>query len=146
MTSRRIVMATQSFSNAYLGALVGKHPAVIAPGTIQQRTPLYADDPIVRSNPTFFADALPGADGAVGVDVSEQRRADTAPEWLAIVRAYRSCQRPESRRPSQLQVANVMGFDTEQPLRDRLRRIGIADWRAVHARVAADYGSESRPI
>jgi hypothetical protein len=56
------------------------------------------------------------------------------PEWLAVVKAYQSC---ESARPSQLDVARQLGFDTEQPLRDRLRPLGITNWRAVHALIAA---------
>jgi hypothetical protein len=57
------------------------------------------------------------------------------PEWIAIVRAYRSIR---AQRPSQMDVADRMGFDTEQPLRDRLRRLRIRHWRAVHALIRAD--------
>ena len=62
----------------------------------------------------------------------------TEPEWLAIVKAYRAC---GEARPSQIHVAQVMGFDTEQPLRDRLRGLGIRHWRAVHPLIAAESGA-----
>jgi hypothetical protein len=48
------------------------------------------------------------------------------PREIAV--AYSAC----GARPTQLAVAMHMGFDTEQPLRDRLRKVGIDDWRKVH--------------
>ena len=75
------------------------------------------------------ADVVPGAVGAetlAGDDLWSRA------EWRAIVEVYRSRGKP---RPSQLEVAEEMGFNTEHPLRDRLRALGIVDWRAVHALV-----------
>lgn len=56
-------------------------------------------------------------------------------DWLAIVRAYRACPTP---RPTQMMVAEQLGFGSEDPLRDRLRAQGIDSWHNVHARVAAE--------
>jgi hypothetical protein len=61
------------------------------------------------------------------------------PEWLSIVRAYREA----GGRPSQVAVASVFGWETEQPLRDRLRPLGIDRWAKVHALVAAGPPSEA---
>ena len=57
------------------------------------------------------------------------------PEWMAIVKAYRAT---KLERPSQLLVAEKMGFVTEEPLRTRLRALGVKKWHAVHALVAAE--------
>jgi len=129
--SRRIVIAIDSFASGDLEALVGKHHEVISPGVIRQGTRLWADDAIVLSHPTLFVSAhvVPGAVGAetlAGDDLWSRA------EWRAIVEVYRSRGKP---RPSQLEVAEEMGLNTEQPLRDRLRALGIVDWRAVHALV-----------
>lgn len=58
----------------------------------------------------------------------------SSPEWQAIVAAYR---RTGKRRPSQLEVAEELGLGTEQPIRDRLRAVGVERWSAVHALIAA---------
>jgi hypothetical protein len=63
-------------------------------------------------------------------------------EWLAVVHAYREC---SEKRPSQARVAEQMGFDSEQPLRDRLRPLGILTWRTVHALIAAHDESNTSP-
>jgi hypothetical protein len=49
-----------------------------------------------------------------------------------IARNYRALVAAGNRRPSQSQVANRMGFTTDQPVRMRLRKAGIVDWRHVH--------------
>ena len=51
--------------------------------------------------------------------------------WVEIAAAYAKCER----RPTQLAVAGKLGI-SEQALRDRLRPLGIRDWREVHARMA----------
>jgi len=67
-----------------------------------------------------------------------------AREWIAALRpapqvppdianAYWRC---KEKRPKQIAVARQMGFETEQPLRDRLREVGILDWRVVHQLMA----------
>jgi hypothetical protein len=65
--------------------------------------------------------------------VPKRRRPDA--EWEWIVAAYRACGTP---RPKQIDVAARMGFDTEQPLRDRLRPRGIKRWPDIHARIALE--------
>jgi hypothetical protein len=56
-------------------------------------------------------------------------------EWRQIVEAYRRCVDP---RPKEIDVAQEMGFSTEQPLRDRLRPRGITRWPQIHAIIAAE--------
>lgn len=68
------------------------------------------------------------------------RRIEPAPavvdhEWRQIVEAYRATGKL---RPKQIEVAQSLGFDTEQPVRDRLRERGIGHWRKVHAVIARE--------
>jgi hypothetical protein len=56
-------------------------------------------------------------------------------EWQQIVAAYRAIGKL---RPKQIEVAQQLGYDTEQPLRDRLRARGIPSWRKVHAAIARE--------
>jgi hypothetical protein len=60
----------------------------------------------------------------------------TKANWLAIVKAYRAC----GSRATQQAVAEAMGFDSEQPVRDRLRSVNVPDWRAVHDLIATGPG------
>lgn len=59
----------------------------------------------------------------------------TGPEWTEIVIAYR---KTGMDRPKLGDVAGRMGFQSEQPVRDRIHKLGIKDWHAVHALVAAE--------
>ena len=145
---RRVVIATTSFANAAARALVGKHPAVIAPGVVQQGTRLYSDDPIVRgSDPSLFVDAgvIPGAPSdtpttAQPTAPNGPRLTDLQPqpEWIATVRAYRAVRagHPET-RPTQEEVARGRGMG-ERTLMLKLRAIGIKNWHDVHALIEAE--------
>lgn len=77
MTRRVVVIAAQGFAAGDLDPLVGKHPAVIAPGVIRQGTELWSDDPIVRAHPALFVDAdiVPGP----SAEASSKRSTDPAP-------------------------------------------------------------------
>ena len=52
----------------------------------------------------------------------------------ALIAAYRRC---KARRPKQLDVAGEMGYESEDPVRDALRKAGIPDYRKIHALIAA---------
>ena len=56
-------------------------------------------------------------------------------EWTMLVRAHRAT---GAARPKQIEVANRLGWENEQPLRDLCRRLGIEDWRSIHAFVASE--------
>ena len=53
-----------------------------------------------------------------------------------LVRAYRKCQTREP-RPTQRDLADAMGFQSEDAIRDRLRAAGIDDYRSLHDVIAA---------
>jgi predicted secreted protein len=55
-------------------------------------------------------------------------------KWIALVKAYRATGK---QRPKLLEVAEQMGWSSEQPLRDLCRELGVADWHDVHDIVAA---------
>lgn len=55
-------------------------------------------------------------------------------KWRALVIAHRATGKA---RPKLIEVAEQMGWNSEQPLRDYCRELGIADWHDVHAIVAA---------
>lgn len=60
------------------------------------------------------------------------------PQWEALRRAYAAAAaRTKNGQPTQLQVAQEMGFDTEQPVRNALRTRGITDWRSARDRLAS---------
>ncbi len=54
------------------------------------------------------------------------------PEFVA---AYLRLEGRGIRRPSQLEAAIEMGFDSEDSVRERLRPSGITDYRKVHSRI-----------
>lgn len=76
-----------------------------------------------------------------GVRPWERTATDTPPQrptgirWREIVLAHR---RTGQARPKQLEVAMQMDFNNEQPLRARLRGLGISNWRDVHALIATE--------
>lgn len=53
---------------------------------------------------------------------------------IALVKAYR---RTGKSRPSLIEVAHEMAWESEQPLRDYCRELGIKDWHDVHPLMAA---------
>jgi len=55
-------------------------------------------------------------------------------KWIALIRAHRATGKP---RPSLIEVAEGMGWASEQPLRDYCRELGVKDWHDVHPIVAA---------
>ena len=60
---------------------------------------------------------------------------------VALVRKYRAAsERLNKKRPTQMDVAEEFGWESEQPMRDYLRDLGIARWHDVHALVAAARG------
>jgi hypothetical protein len=68
----------------------------------------------------------------IGEEERERKRA-ASPEWAAIEAAYLAVLEDHPNdRPKQLAVAGKLGYSTEQPLRDRLRSLGIDNWRKVH--------------
>ncbi|MGD0247802.1 MAG: winged helix-turn-helix domain-containing protein [Candidatus Limnocylindrales bacterium] len=134
MSRRHWVVAPEGFAGAGLQELVGIHPHVHWPGVVRPNTRLWSDDPIVLAHPTMFYDD-PSAPPEEPAPAMPQAGDDlwAKPEWLEILKAYRAC---SDSRPSQNDVAEKMGL-SEQSVRDRLRRLGIRDWRAVHALIAA---------
>ena len=96
------------------------------------------------------------------VDADEQRRrADAMEKAVALLRQRRSAsevqrkyvkllalankyqaasERLNKKRPTQMDVAEEFGWESEQPMRDYLRDLGIARWHDVHALVAAARG------
>lgn len=60
--------------------------------------------------------------------------AEQRPEWLSLVRAHRGTRKA---RPALIDVAERMGWNSEQPLRDLCRKLGIRRWHDVHTIVAA---------
>lgn len=54
--------------------------------------------------------------------------------WLALIKAHRATGKP---RPKLLEVAEQMGWNSEQPLRDYCRDLGVKEWHDVHPIVAA---------
>jgi hypothetical protein len=59
----------------------------------------------------------------------------SSPEWMRLVKAYRATGKP---RPKLMEVAEQMGWASEQPLRDLYHRLGVARWHDVHALVSTD--------
>lgn len=55
-------------------------------------------------------------------------------KWRALVKAHRATGK---RRPSLMEVAEQMGWNSEQPLRDYCRELRIEHWHDVHPIVAA---------
>jgi hypothetical protein len=136
--------ARQGFASDLTESLRGKSLAVDgSTGVVQAGTRLWSDHPIVLDSPWEFLDAseLPGPAEIVG-PVPANSAVDPwgNAEWLEIVRAYRAL---SISRPSQLNVAEKMGL-SEASVRIRLRQLGIASWRAVHAMIAADPGSPTK--
>jgi hypothetical protein len=131
------VIATTSFASAAAKALVGRHPEVISPGVIRQGTRLYDDDPIVLAHPTRFIDAslLPEPYGPAGRVESPGGNRPSAREWRMVVIAHR---KTSQARPKLLTVAGNMDWQSEQPLRDLIHRLGFRRWYDVHAAVAAE--------
>jgi hypothetical protein len=58
--------------------------------------------------------------------------------WQAFVLAHRATGQAQ---PKEKAVAKKMGWQSEQPLRDRLRPLGIKHWCTVHALVATEPGA-----
>ena len=61
--------------------------------------------------------------------------------WLEIVEAYR---RLKQRRPTQLAIASEMGFSSEDPVRDRLRSLGIPNRWVALRRLLRDVRTSTR--
>jgi hypothetical protein len=64
----------------------------------------------------------------------------SGPEWVELVRDYRAAVKASGKRPALARVAEEYGWGSEQPLRDRLHKLGIARWHHVHALVASEPG------
>jgi len=128
VSTRKVVIAATSFSHDDFAAMVGKHPAVIAPGVVRQGTRLFADDPIVLQHPTLFvvASVVPDPAGTFGAldDGAPVPARPSGPQRVAIVRAYRGA---DDVRPSQARVAEAMGI-SEEWLRLQLRKLDVASW------------------
>jgi hypothetical protein len=133
MTHRSRVVARTDFASARSQELSGTHPAVDA-GVVHRGTELWSDDPLVVASPTMFVDADVIPRHQEGFEELAPTR-PTGADWIALVRAHR---RTDQRRPKLLTVAEQMGWDSEQPLRDLCRRLGIKDWRDVHGLVASE--------
>lgn len=57
---------------------------------------------------------------------------------IGLAKKYRAAaRRLNKKRPSLADVAEEFGWDSEQPLRDYCRDVGIASWHDVHALMAA---------
>lgn len=67
----------------------------------------------------------------------ERLRGGSASLDPELAAAYRRCQVQGLRRPSQSELAGEMGFDSEDPIRARLRAAGISEYRKLHAIMAA---------
>lgn len=143
MSARKVVIATTSFNSDDVAAFIGRNPAVVSPGTIQQGTRLYADDPIVLAHPTLFVDASivpPPYDSAVQEAAPQPSAAQEhgGPEWRATVVAYRAWQVDHpGGLPSQEAIAERRKI-SEDTLARRLRKVGIASWHDVHALVESE--------
>ena len=55
-------------------------------------------------------------------------------KWVALIRAHLATGK---RRPTLFDVAKEMGWESEQPLRDYCRDLGVTNWHDVHPIVAA---------
>lgn len=71
--------------------------------------------------------------------VNELRSEGRTPATLdaEIVAAYRRLVKKGHRRPSQVNLAEEAGFESEDAIRARLRAAGITDYRKIHAAIAA---------
>lgn len=65
---------------------------------------------------------------------SPKRQTELRAKWIALIVAHRATGKP---RPKLIEVAENMGWNSEQPLRDYCRELGVADWHDVHPIVAA---------
>jgi predicted secreted protein len=87
-------------------------------------------------HPKMFVDELlyplPGT-AEQGVTASDTATDD--PRWRALIKAYRGTGKA---RPKLIEVAEAMGWNSEQPLRNLCRELDIAGWHDVHAMVAAE--------
>jgi hypothetical protein len=72
-------------------------------------------------------------DRLVQLDSDKMERA-TYMKWVALIRAHRATGK---KRPKLLDVAREMGWESEQPLRDYCRELGVDNWHDVHAIVAS---------
>jgi hypothetical protein len=82
----------------------------------------------------FQADRL-GRTMAKLVDARSGRRLiQLRAQWIALIRAHRATDKP---RPKLIEVAEKMGWNSEQPLRDYCRELGVENWHDVHTIVAA---------
>lgn len=132
------MVAREGFGSSVSLSLRGKRLGITHEGIVVPGARFWSDDPIVMHNPEMFLDAseLPPPDGPSALpDASADPSSAlwAASGWLEIVKAYRACRDP---RPSQVDVAEQIGL-SEQAVRDRLRKLGIRDWRLVHALIAA---------
>lgn len=73
-------------------------------------------------------------DDLLGLDTEKLTKQKLA-KWIALVRAHRKTGKA---RPSLLEVAEMMGWNSEQPLRTYVHDdLGVASWHDVHPIVAA---------
>lgn len=92
------------------------------------------DDPTVDQDAQAKAAIL--SVGLAKIDEARSHRRQTLlrTRWIMLIRAHRETGKP---RPKLIEVAERMGWTSEQPLRDYCRDLGIDDWHDVHPIVAA---------
>ena len=93
-----------------------------------------ATDPAAAAQAAIDAQTVALGLDALDASLDVKRAVQLRVKWVALVRAHRATGKP---RPSLIEVAETMGWASEQPLRDYCRDLGVKDWHDVHPIVAA---------